>query len=198
MADQTRVRPVFEHRRWPRFAPPGNHPPQVHVPPVECPLGRMLVVLPTIGIPELYRRVDIKYTPVVAPLYDFTTIDVPRQIDEEIPRRDVLAQQPAQVLRRHTLPDEGHALLNPGLQSRLVWLKVHDGDAFGIDSDVLQQNGQCAPRHGAKTNEQDAIRKCKHLLALPVMMTRAKPSATEKEGRKPERPKPLPDHSHGQ
>src|SRR5262245_9804542 len=155
MADQARVRPVLEHRRWPRFAPPGNQPPQVHMPPVECPLGRMLVVLPAVGIPELYRRVDIQYTPVVAPLYDFTTIDVPCQVEEEVPGRDVLAQQLAQVLRRHALPDEGHALLNPGLQSRLIWLKVHDGDAFGIDADVLQQNGQCAPRHGAKTNEQD-------------------------------------------
>src|SRR5215510_14678721 len=72
MADQARVRPVFEHRRWPRFAPPGNHPPQVHVPPVEGPLGRVLVVVPAVGVPELYRRVDIQYTPVVAPLDDFT------------------------------------------------------------------------------------------------------------------------------
>src|SRR5215510_15019452 len=99
MADQARVRPVFEHRRWPRFAPPSNHPPQVHVPPVECARGRVLVVLPTVGVPDLYRRVDIQYAPVVAPLYDFTTIDVPRQVNEEVPVRDVLAQQRTQVLR---------------------------------------------------------------------------------------------------
>ena len=137
MADQARVRPVFEHRRRPRLAPPGDHPPQVHVPPVECPLGRVLVVRPAVGVPELHRRVDIQHAPVVAPLDDFAAIDVPRQVDEEIPGRDVLAQQRAQILRRHALPDEGHALLDPGLQSRLVWLKVHDGDALGIDADVL-------------------------------------------------------------
>src|SRR5262245_64255219 len=99
MADQARVRPVLEHRRWPRFAPPGNQPPQVHMPPVECPLSRMLVVLPAIGIPELYRRVDIQYTPVVAPLYDFAKIDVQRQVDEEVPSREVLAQMSGEVLR---------------------------------------------------------------------------------------------------
>src|SRR5215813_10461709 len=101
MADQAWVRPVFEHRRWPRFAPPGHHPPQVHVPPVECPRGRVLVVLPTVGVPDLYRRVDIQYTTVVTPLDDFATIDVPCQVDEKVPDRNVLAQQPAQVLRRH-------------------------------------------------------------------------------------------------
>jgi hypothetical protein len=77
--------------------------------------------------------------------------------------RDVLAQQHAQVLRRHAIPDEGHALLDPGLQSRLVWRKVHDGDALGIDADVLQQNGQRTPRYGPKTDEQDSMRKCQHL-----------------------------------
>jgi hypothetical protein len=38
---------------------------------------------------------------------------------------------------------------------------------------VLQQNGQRAPRYGPKTDEQDSIRECQHLLALPVVMTRA-------------------------
>src|SRR4030095_16300596 len=97
-----------------------------------------------------------------------------RQVDEEVPGRDVLTQQRAQVLRRHAIPDEGHALLDPGLQSRLVWRKVHAGDTLGIDADVLQQNGQRAPRYGPKTDEQDSMRKGQHLLALSVMMTRPK------------------------
>src|SRR5262245_26919560 len=33
MADQTRVRPMFEYRRWSWLGPSGDHPPQVHVPP---------------------------------------------------------------------------------------------------------------------------------------------------------------------
>ena len=59
MADQAGVCPMFDYCRGPRLAPPGDHPPQVHVPPVECPLGRMLVVRPPVGVPELYRRVDL-------------------------------------------------------------------------------------------------------------------------------------------
>src|SRR5262249_61757187 len=118
-------------------APPASLTPRVICPPVGGPSGRALFVLPAVGVPEFYRRVDIQYTLVVAPLHDFAAIDVPRQVDEEVPGRDVLAQQYAQVLRRHALPNEGHALLDPGLQSCRVWRKVHDGDALGIDPDVL-------------------------------------------------------------
>ena len=124
------------------------------MPPVECPLARVLVVRPTVGVPHLHRRVDIQHALVVAPLEDVAAVDVPRQVDDEIPGRDVLAQQRTQILRRHAIPDEGHALLDQGLQRRLVWLKVHDGDVRGIDADVLQQNGQRAPRHGPKTDNK--------------------------------------------
>ena len=68
MADQARVRPMLEHRRGPWLAPAGDHPPQVHVPPVECPLGRVLVVRPAIGVPDLHRRVDVEHASVMAPL----------------------------------------------------------------------------------------------------------------------------------
>ena len=84
MADQAGVRSVFDHRRRPRLAPRGDHPPQIHVAPVEGSLGRVLVVDSTVGIPDLHRRVHIKDAPVVAPLHDFATINIPRQVDEEV------------------------------------------------------------------------------------------------------------------
>ena len=69
---------------------------------------------------------------IVAPLYDFAAINVPRQINEEATRREVLAQQGAQVLRRHAILDGGYALFDPWLQNGLVWLKIHDRDVIGI------------------------------------------------------------------
>jgi hypothetical protein len=97
----------------------------------------MLVGGSGIGIPELYRRVHVKDAPVVAPLDDLATINIPGQIDEEVSRREVLSQQASQILRGDSVLDEGHALLDPWLQSRLVWLKVHDGDALRIDAEVF-------------------------------------------------------------
>ena len=41
---------------------------------------------------------------------------------------------------------------------------------FGIDVDVPQQNGQRAPRDGAKTNEQDLMRKGQHRIR-PLVVT---------------------------
>ena len=162
MADQAGVRSVFDHRRRPGLAPRGDHPPQIHVAPVEGSLGRVLVFGSGVGIPELHRRVHIEDAPVVAPLHDFATIDIPRQVDEEVSGREVLSQQAPQVLRRHAILDESHALLDPGLQRGIVWLKVYDGDALGIDAEVFDQNGQRATRHRSKTDEQDSIRKPNH------------------------------------
>ena len=130
MADQAGVRSVFDHRRRPGLAPRGDHPPQIHVAPVEGPLGRVLVFGSGVGIPELHRRVHVKDAAVVAPLHDFAAIDIPRQIDEQVSGGEVLPQQAPQVFRRHAILDESHALLDPGLQSGVVWLKIDDGDAL--------------------------------------------------------------------
>ena len=168
MADQAGVRSVFDHRRRPGLTPRGDHPPQIHVAPVEGSLGGVLVVGSSVGIPELYRGVHIEDAPVVAPLHDFATINVPRQVDEEVSGGEVLSQQAPQVLRCHTILDESHALLDPGLQSGVVGLEVNDGDAFGIDVQVLDQNGQRATRHRSKTDQQDSIRKCNHDYSSPL------------------------------
>ena len=68
----------------------------------------------------------------------------------------------------HAILDEGHALLDPGLQSGVVWLKVHDGDPLGVDAEVFDQNGQRTTRHRSKTDEQDSIRKCNHRYVPPL------------------------------
>ena len=86
MADQARVGPVLEHGGRPGLRPGGDHAPQVHVTPVERPLGGGLVRRPGVGIPELHGRVDVQHAMVVAPLHDLAAIDVPGQIDEEIAR----------------------------------------------------------------------------------------------------------------
>ncbi len=106
----------------------------------------------------------------MAPLHDFAAINIPRQIDEQSSGREKAAQQAPQVFRRHAIPDEGHALLNPGLEGRLVWLKVKDGDLCGVDAEMFDQNGQRATRHRAKTEKQDFIGKFEHYV-LPVCQT---------------------------
>src|SRR5262245_28640805 len=99
----------------------------------------------------------------MTPLHDLATINVPCEIDQEIARRNILAQQRVQILRRDPIPDEGHPSFEPGLQRCLVWLEVHDGNFFRIDPDVLEQNGHRAPCNGAKTDEQDSIWESEHL-----------------------------------
>ena len=44
--NQARIGAVFDNRRRPRLAPAGRHAADVHVPPIERPLGRMLLLAP--------------------------------------------------------------------------------------------------------------------------------------------------------
>jgi hypothetical protein len=99
----------------------------------------MLVASTGVGIPEFYRRVDIEHAPLMAPLDDFTTLDIPCEVDEEVPGRDMLAQQRTQILWRHTVPNEYHPLFEPGSQSGLVRLKIDKGDMPRTNGDVLEQ-----------------------------------------------------------
>ena len=89
----------------------------------------------------------------MTPLDDLATIDVPCQVDKEVSVRYVLSQQVTQVLLSHAILDKSHALLDPGLQRRVVWIEVHDRDASGIDAQVLDQNGKCTARYCSKTDE---------------------------------------------
>ena len=81
----------------------------------------------------------------------------------------MFAQERAEVVRRDAVLDEGHPLLDPGLQGRGVRIEIDDGDALRIDVDVPQQNGQRAPRDGAKADEQDSLREWWHLVLTPAV-----------------------------
>src|SRR5208337_1556983 len=83
----------------------------------------------------------------------------------------MLAQQCAQVLRRHAIFDEGHSLLDPRFQCRHVRLEVHDRQLVWINADMPEQNGQSTPRHCPKTDHENSIRKSEHQLALPNLLT---------------------------
>ena len=170
MADEPGVGSVLEHRGRARLGPAGHHPPEVHVPPIEGPLGRRFVGCTGVRIPQLHGRVDVENAPVVTPLNDFDAVDVPRQIDEQVAGRNILAEQRAHVLRRDSILNERHALLDPGLEDRVIGIEVHDGDALRIHLDVPQQDGQRAPCHSPKTDEQDSMRKGRlthELLLIP-------------------------------
>ena len=51
MADQAGGRAVLDYRRRSGLGPSGDHPPQIHVAPVEGSLGRVLVGGSSVGIP---------------------------------------------------------------------------------------------------------------------------------------------------
>jgi hypothetical protein len=84
VTDQAGVCSVFDHRCRPELAPRGDHPPQIHVAPIEGSLCRMFVAGSGVGIPKFYGGVHIQDAPVVAPLHDFATVDIPCQVNEEI------------------------------------------------------------------------------------------------------------------
>ena len=125
----------------------------------------MLVARPGVRVPQLHRRVDVQHALVVAPLHDLAAVDVPGQVDEEVAGREMFAEERAQIVLRDAVLDEGDPPFEPGPQRRLVRIELHDGDALRIDVEVAQQDGQCAPRDGAKAHEQNSMRKCQHPLA---------------------------------
>ena len=158
---------MFDHRRRPRLTPLGDHPAQIHVAPVEGPLGRVFVGGSSVRVPEFHRSIDVEDAPVVAPLHDFAAINIPRQVDQQISGGKVLTQQAPHVLRRHAILDESHALGDPGLQGFVVLVEVDRGDALGIDLEVMDQDGQRAARHRSKAHEYDSIRKFNHRYFSP-------------------------------
>ena len=100
---QCEIRPgigaVFEDGGGPRLAPAGRHAADVHVPPIERPLGGMLVRGAGVRVPDLDRRVEVEHAAIVAPLEDLAAVDVPGQVDQQVAGREVLGQ-----LRRRGSP----------------------------------------------------------------------------------------------
>ena len=84
MADQSRVGAMLEDRGRSGFRPGRHHLSQLHVAPVERPLGGRLVAGAGVRVPQLHGRVDVQDAPVVAPLHDLHAVDIPRQIDQQV------------------------------------------------------------------------------------------------------------------
>jgi len=99
----------------------------------------------------------------MAPLYDGFRIDVPRQIYQEAARAQVLGKDDSYVLRSDPLPEICDAFVRPLLQCGPLVLKVDDRYVPIRDLDVLQQNGEGAPRYRAVANDQNLAVEPHHL-----------------------------------
>ena len=161
--DQAGVGAVLDHRRRPLLLPLGGHPPDVHVAPVERALGRMLVGPAGVRIPQLGRGVDVEHAVVVAPLQDLAGVDVPGQVDQQVARRQMLAQQrgpdcPACTRSRTKRTPE----FGPGPQLRRAVLEIHDRDVCRRNLDQLEEDRQRALGHRAVADEEDFFGESDH------------------------------------
>jgi hypothetical protein len=163
VGDEAGVGAVLQDGGGARLDPLRLHPAQIHVAPVEGPLGGVLVLGPGVGVPDLDRGVDVEDAVVVAPLQDLAGVDVPGQVDEDVAGAQVLPQQAGHVLARHPLVRELHALPQPGLERVAPVLEVHHRDVPGRHADVLHQDGQRALGHGAVAHEEDALAEVDHV-----------------------------------
>ena len=148
---------MLQHRRGPGLRPLRRHPAQVHVAPVQRHLLRRRVQRILVRIPQFHRGVDVEHAVVMAPLENFAGVNVPRQINQEIPGAQIFAQQRAQVLPGDPLMREFHAELDPGGERRLAVLEIHDRDVFGRRLEVLHEDGQRALRDRTVANEQNLV-----------------------------------------
>ena len=85
--DQPGIGPVLDDGGGAGPLPAGGHAADVHVPPVERPLGGVFVRRAGVGVPDLDRRVDVEHAAVVAPLEDFAAVDVPGEVHQQVARR---------------------------------------------------------------------------------------------------------------
>ena len=97
----TAVGPGAVPLRDPRLPQPA----ELHVPVIQRPFRGGLIFV-GVGIPDFDRGVDVEHPPIVAPLEDFTAVDVPGQIDEKVAGRQILPEQGAEILGRYAFTDE--------------------------------------------------------------------------------------------
>ena len=90
---------------------------------------------------------------VVAPLEDLAAVNVPGQVNQQVARAQVFAEQRAHVVARHALVHKVHAALEPRRQHGTAVFEVHDRDVPGGHLDVLDQNGEGALRHRPITDK---------------------------------------------
>ena len=172
--DQPGIGAVLQDGGGAGLAPAGRHAADVHVPPIERPLGGMLVGRAGVRVPNLHRRVQIEHPSIVTPLDDLAAVDVPGQIDQEIAGRHVFPQFGAQILRRDLPPDETDALADPRLQRVRTVLEIHDRDVLKRDAEVFQEDRQRTLGHGPVAQEQNAFVEVDHAI-LPMSQPSSSP-----------------------
>src|SRR5262249_3279279 len=96
------------------------------------------------------------------------TVDVPREVDQEITSGEVFTEKRSEIVSRDAIPDKCNALAKPRLESRLILDEIHDADELRINANVTQKNGQRAPCDRSKSHEQDSMRKWHHLFELSL------------------------------
>src|ERR1019366_2411057 len=163
--DQAGVRAVLENRRRALRLPLRDQAANVHVPPVERLLGGVLLRAGGVWVPQLGRRVHVEHTVAVTPVEDLARIDVPREIDDDVARPDVRAEERSHVLHRDAVADEPDALRGPLLQFLRTVLEIHHRDVFGRDLKVFEQDRQRAFGHGAVADEEDLVLESGHLIS---------------------------------
>src|SRR5262245_36271739 len=87
MADETRVCTMFDDRGRAWLSPRGHHSSQIHMTPVQRSLGGVFVCRPGVRVPDFDGRIDVEDAAVVTPLHDLAAVDIPGEVDEEVPGR---------------------------------------------------------------------------------------------------------------
>ncbi len=162
MRDEARVGAVLDYGGRALDLPLREQAAQVHLAPVKR-LGRRLVIRQAlIRVPQLGGGVDVAHAVVVAPLEDLQRVDVPGEIDDHVAGRDVLCEQPPQVLPGDAIAHKTHALRRPWPELRRPVLEIHDRDVLRRHLDVLEDDRQRALGHGAIADEEDSVGEFDH------------------------------------
>ena len=162
MADEAGIGAMLENGRRAGRAPVGDHPPQVHVAPVERQFVGLRRYRMLVRIPHFDGGVEIEHPLVMAPLHDLAAVDVPGEIDEEITCGEVLAEDLAEVVGGDPLAHEAHAPFHPGADRRFEGLEVEDRDVVGRHLDVVEEDRQGAAGHGAEADKENPVWEDEH------------------------------------
>ena len=157
VADQTRVGTVFKNGGRSRFRPSRLHAAQVHMPPVEGQFCGMRSLGVLVGVPEFDRGVHVQNAVIMAPGDDLAAIDVPGQVDQEIPLGEMLAENSGKILGRDPDVLEMDSLRSPWLESLLVGVEVEDRDFVQRHLDMLQKDGKSASGNSAEAEKYDTV-----------------------------------------
>jgi hypothetical protein len=93
----------------------------------------------------------------MAPGYNLATVDVPRQVDEQVTRAQKPTQHLAEISRRDLLANELHSLFRPRFQLPSAVLQVNYSYVRQRHSQVFRQDRQCTLGDGSKTDHQYSL-----------------------------------------